>query len=134
MAKRRLKTRRSLVLVRNRRKIIVKTTGWRDVPQIAKHRLPTPKKILYADKRTFHPLRKARPVVTTAGTPLARYKPIPSLKPYNLAFDKPEKITVCVRRKRRKEVLFAQQKAGRRGLGRGRRRRINEDSKISCRS
>ena len=46
-------------------------------------------------------------------------------------FKRPEKVIVCVRRKKRREVLFAT-KNTRKGSG-AKRRRLNENSKISCR-
>lgn len=45
------------------------------------------------------------------------------------AFAAPRRVLICVRRKQRKEVLFAKNKAGRRGQ---RRPKFNRFSEISC--
>lgn len=51
------------------------------------------------------------------------------LVPYTLKFHQPERIAICVRRKQRKEVLFAKKKAGKRGQ---RKPRFNKWSKVRC--
>lgn len=48
----------------------------------------------------------------------------------SVAFQTPSKVLICVRRKQRKEVLFAKRKTGRGGQ---RRPRFNYYSSISCR-
>lgn len=48
-----------------------------------------------------------------------------------VAFHAPRKVLICVRRKRRKEVMFALNKAGKAGQ---RSPRFNEYSEVSCRS
>lgn len=47
-----------------------------------------------------------------------------------IRFDKPDQVLVCVRRKTRREIMFATKNAGRGGQ---RRARWNEASRISCR-
>lgn len=47
-----------------------------------------------------------------------------------VAFEAPERVAVCIRRKARRQVLFAKQRAGRGGLRKPRRTWL---SKISCR-
>lgn len=49
--------------------------------------------------------------------------------PYQIAFTAPDETLVCVRRKRRKEVLFAKKKTGKRGQ---RKPRFNMWSKYKC--
>lgn len=53
----------------------------------------------------------------------------PSRVPYQIAFTAPAETLVCVRRKRRKEVLFAKRKTGKGGQ---RRARHNKWSKYKC--
>lgn len=50
--------------------------------------------------------------------------------PWNVAFAEPHKVAVCIRRKMRREVMFAL-KLNRKGAGAGRRRR-NWTSGITC--
>lgn len=49
-----------------------------------------------------------------------------------LSYQFPRRVQVCVRRRIRRSVMFALDKAGRRGLGRGRRWRRTEESNYSC--
>lgn len=51
--------------------------------------------------------------------------------PYQLGFSIPKNVIVCIRRKIRKQVMFAL-KLTKRGSGSGRRRRYTEDSKYRC--
>lgn len=98
------------------------------------------------DRRTFHPLREARPVATLSrrdqrrlverpinrpvrdkDRPLSYVDPFPALR---LGFAVPEKVVRCVRRKQRREVLFAVRKTG--AGSRARYRRRDEWSDVSC--
>lgn len=98
------------------------------------------------DRRTFHPLGRSRPARFSTGGPShvslkdrsrnGRYK---YSDPFGasgtkafVAFQRPGAVAICVRRKTRKEVLFAKREAGRRG-GFKRRFRRGPWSKISCR-
>jgi len=137
MAKRKRKKRRNEVIVIPRRAkiltvrapgLIVKRQGGAISRRIASRRLPTLLSTI-PERRTYHPAGSARPVLTVTGTP-ARGLRAPT--PKSLAFAKPRKITVCVRRQQRKEVMFAAGHGGSRGLGRRKKRRVNENSKISC--
>jgi len=104
------------------------------------------------DRRRYHPEGKGRPATTFRAIP-SRFKvgtvPFPKAKPqtgtpwdvrtqsnesppWQIAFEEPSRVLVCVRRKIRKEVLHAFGIAGRRGLGRG-GVQFNENSKFSCR-
>lgn len=89
---------------------------------------------LYADLSKVHdfplsdlyePVRPARlfsgvtATVGVADTP--KKKNGRSQVPFRLAFQAPSETVVCVRRSRRKEVLFAKGKAGKRGQRRPRR-------------
>lgn len=107
---------------------------------------------MFEDRRTFHPEgRYNAPVRTVFGTP-ARLTvvdrnytktgpfsrasvvsaPARSQTKAALAFSTPGSVVVCVRRQRRREVMFALQKTGR-GAGKQKRPRRTELSKISCR-
>lgn len=50
--------------------------------------------------------------------------------PSSVEYDKPEDVTPCVRRKQRREVIFAENKAGRGGQ---KKPRWTKDSKVACR-
>lgn len=85
------------------------------------------------DRRTFHPLDDFRPAMEIGGTPTGPRQVKKSFKPqlpFGLQFAVPEKTAVCVRRKTRREVIFAKRKQG---GGRGRKRPTkNWFSKIGC--
>ena len=92
-------------------------------------------------------LELARPKATVyPGSPLqrvSRYRfesrtPSHPAKPNRLSLElrrlrisKPHKVAFCVRRKQRREVLFAMRVAGERGVGRGRAWR-RKDSQYTC--
>jgi len=101
------------------------------------------------DRRLFHFEGPNRPALLDDGTParthvVDRQKNRNRVKPrafrfgpkiYSqtkaiLTFQQPERVAVCVRRKARREVLFAKKKAGRGGMRLPRRTWL---SKISCR-
>jgi len=50
----------------------------------------------------------------------------PSRVPYQIAFSAPAETLVCIRRKRRKQVLFAKRKTGKGGQRRPRRSRWSD--------
>lgn len=88
------------------------------------------------DRRSYHPLQKFRPARQWSGHPV---KPNvvakPSRKfsaalPFNTRFAAPARTMICVRRKTRKEVLFATMKTGKGARSRSRRR--NYFSEVSC--
>jgi len=56
-------------------------------------------------------------------------KPDMAGPPHQIAFHAPEKVVICVRRKRRKEVIFALNKAGKGGQRRPRR---THNSGVQC--
>lgn len=127
------------------------STSRRDTFVIARPRLPValPRSrvsplILFEDRRRFHPSGIFAPAKTLHGSlrfnlkdrHYATVKPSPfnsfprrSQTKAALAFHAPNRVLVCVRRRRRKEVLFAQRKTGRLGQRRPRR---NLYSSISC--
>lgn len=86
------------------------------------------------DRRTYHPLGFFRPARTTEGVPSGplkvKSKPFRRSLPFGLQFGVPDKTIVCVRRKRRKEVLHALRKTGG-GAGRRKPKR-NWLSSVSC--
>lgn len=102
------------------------------------------------DRRVHHPEGANRPALTTGGRPapvtvvnrprkkkranraqINRFGPeVVSQTKGVLTFAAPDQTVVCIRRGRRKEVLFAKGKAGRRRMRPGRRTWL---SKIGCR-
>lgn len=78
--------------------------------------------------RAVHQLLGASPVVRVGPSP----RPLQAFRGFNvLRFPAPGKVLACVRRRMRREVMFAKQIAGRRGLGTGGVRRT-ADSAWSC--
>lgn len=92
------------------------------------------------DRRVFHPVKKHRPALLVSGLPAqlkirkpqVRGRVLRTVVPRGVSFEAPRQVAVCVRRKDRREVLFANRQT-RRGAG-ARRRRRNWWSEISCRS
>lgn len=93
---------------------------------------PAPLRLI-EDRRTYHPLGPDRPARQVSGHPSKPLQVKPSKKfrlPPQLGFSDPTRVVVCVRRKTRKEVLFALKKMG---AGKRRRRpRRNWLSNIEC--
>lgn len=97
---------------------------------------------LFEDRRTFHPAGPYRPAFSvpriSARVVVPRISARPGLvgakartpKLYQLSFQVPAKVALCVRRKRRKEVLHAKGVAGSKKRMRAPRR--NYWSSISC--
>ena len=91
------------------------------------------------DRRTYHPEKVMRPVATFSrrdqrrivekARDVRKYADPRFIAPLNLGFAVPEKVAVCVRRNQRREVIFANRKAG---AGSRSTRRRNEQSEISC--
>lgn len=123
----------------------VRESAGRDLLGIANLRLPRPIALLprsgrtlqdIEDRRTYHPgpVRNARTRRQWAHVLVVTRKPVvPKGRPAlssRVAFANPREVLVCVRRKRRKEVLHAKGVAGRKGIKRYRR---NEYSEVSCR-
>lgn len=123
----RVLTRKKPYYVRTRG-YLVKTTGWRDIPTITSRRLPTLLATI-PEKRTYTPT--PRMTYTIGGKP---YTGVKAVKQHQLAFRQPKTLSICVRRSIRRQVMFASGRGGTRGLGRKKKRRVNEDSKISCKS
>lgn len=102
------------------------------------------------DRRFFHPEKRDQPAKSIAGTiapitvknrpvprthkfrklAVVRFGSAPSQTKAAPAFVAPQTVAVCIRRKRRKEVLFAKKRAGKGGMRKPRRSWL---SKISCR-
>lgn len=82
------------------------------------------------DGRLFNPTkfnyRTTGEKVGRLTVPVTRSKALPS----TLAFPSPKNVGVCVRRKTRREVLFAQKKTGH--GSRSKRRRRSESSSVRC--
>lgn len=97
------------------------------------------------DRRFFHPEEPFHPALLLSGfpaeleerhTPSVGYAPARTGKrgratevSYYPAFRHPSSVAVCIRRQRRREVLFALKRAGRGG---GKRRKFNFHSKVRC--
>lgn len=87
------------------------------------------------DRRTFSPVTfrppatVRRPYFLVTPDPRRGFRRSSKFSPV-VGFDRPEAVLVCVRRHRRREVLFAAKKAGRGGMRRPRR---GPFSSISCR-
>lgn len=87
------------------------------------------------DRRLFHPERDYRPalsfgrrstlVISSSAGIAGRQNVLPA----RVRFDVPEKVAKCVRRKERREVLFAKRKTRK---GAGSRRRRDWWSDVSC--
>lgn len=81
------------------------------------------------DRRTFDFDQVSRPArlftgstaTTTATAVPKKTEGARSRVPYQIAFTAPKQTLVCVRRQRRKEVLFAKKKGGKRGQKKPRR-------------
>lgn len=89
-----------------------------------------------ADRRTWHP---AGPLTRPWAAPFSSSRQVakqnpsfnqPSYTKAVVAFQAPDGVAVCVRRKRRKQVLHAKGVAGKKGI---RRYRRNYTSNYSCR-
>lgn len=110
-----------------------KQQGTRDVTQSLTVRLRSRAAIGDAlkqvqDLRTFDFEPGTRPAFSLSGGVASvgavspqKPKQAPSKVPYQLAFSAPAETLVCVRRRRRKEVLFAKRKTGRAGQKKPRR-------------
>lgn len=84
-----------------------------------------------SDRRAFVPDRSVSPVPASRRD--AARVVAPATGPMRrLAFNHPRDVSICRRRKQRKEVLFAEKIAGQGGVGRGKKRRTNFWSTVSC--
>lgn len=94
--------------------------------------LPVPQQTtsrqLVEDRRQFHPMRTVRPARTLRGTP-ARIT-VKSFADPRWQFEHPRRVLVCVRRKERRQVMFALKRTGK--GSRSRRRRRNYFSEVKC--
>lgn len=86
---------------------------------------------LLEDRRLWHPERAFRPALSFGRKSRLVVAPTKSrIMSHRIAFDVPKRVAICVRRKSRKEVLFAKNKAGRGGARRSPRR--NYWSSVNC--
>lgn len=116
---------------------IATTVSSPPVVSVVRRARPSQALVLVEDRRTFYPTAPAlRPALSFSrkshARVVAKQNPRfnqPSQTKAILAFAEPKKVLVCVRRKRRKEVLHAKGVAGRRGLRRPHR---NNWSGIRC--
>lgn len=113
------------------------TPGTRDaLPSLTLGLRSRPSLMELEDLRTFDFEPATRPPRRTDGgyasvvasTPQTNKK-APSKVPYQISFSAPAETLVCVRRSRRKEVLFAKKKTGRRGQ---KKARWSKWSTIKC--
>lgn len=91
----------------------------------------------FEDRRTYHPLGVFRPARVIGGHPVQPLVPSKPAKQrsraflaHGLAFPNPKRVLICVRRKSRREVLFAKN-LHRRGAG-ARKRRRTYYSEVKC--
>lgn len=92
----------------------------------------------FEDRRTFHPAPHIRPAFSTfrpsarvvARNPVAPAHRHPFQTKAVLGFAQPRDVMVCVRRKQRKEVIFALNKTGK--GARAREHRWTDHSNTSC--
>lgn len=102
-------------------------------------RLPDPLHVVrnLEDRRSYHPLRRLRPaaavspdarrlVVTPPSAGVSFYSPSATI-----GFNRPKDVSICVRRKVRRETLFGLNRAGR-GVRVSKRRRRSEWSNVHC--
>lgn len=84
------------------------------------------------DRRFFNPLGPARAPISLGPQrrfrPAVTYSSSPGVIPIGIGFARPNTVGICVRRKVRREVLFAKNKSG----GRHRRPRRNYWSSVKC--
>jgi hypothetical protein len=105
-------------------------------PSLTRRRVVTPNPILMLeDRRQWQPIDTSRrhraPVPAAALTRKDRRIVSPLSRPaWNVSFAVPENISICHRRKRRREVLFARLKTGKNSSVK--RKRKNWWSKVSC--
>lgn len=93
--------------------------------------VPVLRRSLPGDRRLFEPAR-VRPAaaVVRGAARLVVFKPRSRVMSHRVSFAMPKKVALCVRRQRRREVLFAAGVGGARGRKRPPRR--NEFSDVSC--
>jgi len=100
---------------------------------------PSPTKILkntlrqIEDRRTYHPQadkRPARSLNRSQHSLVIRDKKTSPRLSHQVQFDAPKRVLICIRRKMRKEVLFAKSKTGK--GARARRHQRNYYSEVTC--
>lgn len=131
MAKKRRRTRKKLIQ-RNPIRITKRQSLLYEKRKIKK------KSPLVDDHRKIRYLLTETPLLED-GRPVSYHLTKPKKNTYKvyggledrLTFINPKKVPVCQRRKKRREVLFSLQKAGK-GKGSRRKRHYNDDSKIKC--
>lgn len=99
--------------------------------------IPVRREVLaIGDRRQYHPERRLRPPVSVQRhhrrlLEQPRPRTLGALQPFaKMKFAVPKGVAVCVRRKQRKEVLFAKRRAGKGGPKR--KPRFNEWSRVKC--
>lgn len=128
---------------RSRRVVSINANGRLPVIDVSRLSVRPVDLRLFEDRRAWHPDRPNRPVMSfnrsrhrlVARDPLTRrrgriwrsYRGVNA----RIGFADPDRVLVCVRRRKRREVLFAKRKTGR-GVKK-RHPRFTELSKISCR-
>lgn len=102
------------------------------VERLVRRYVPLSPSIVFEDRRTWHPLREVRPARAISrwaahAAPRARGRPFSMADAFG--FMVPNKVGICVRRKQRREVLFAKRMTRSGGA-----KRRNYWSSVSCRS
>lgn len=139
---------------KNQRRRDVSTISNRRLPTLPTQTLKTPDYLKplsllqeLEDRRQFHPEGRQRPArgfrnarhrltehktITRRQQPNKKFKTVPTglqQTTHRIGFEQPEQIAVCVRRKKREEILHALKKTGKTGQKRPRR---SYYSSISC--
>lgn len=86
------------------------------------------------DRRTFHPQKLSRPAKLVSGAPhrlkiKTGTRTPKSALPHSVGFSAPAKVLICIRRKTRKQVLFALKRTRK---GSGSRKTRNYWSDVKC--
>lgn len=112
----------------------------RDTPDITRPLLRPTILSELEDRRQFHPLHDVRPARGfTKNDSLLYVRPVgdrvsgrkdKKWRPETFQFAVPKRVAICIRRKQRREVLFALKRSGK--GSKARRRRRNYYSDVSC--
>lgn len=106
----------------------------RDASVIASRRLlrsvvePLPSLLPLEDRRSFYPerVRPALGLFSWSADPVVADRKSDMSLPFRLAFREPKRVWICVRRKMRREALFALRRTGKGSRSRRRRRDFSD--------
>jgi len=92
--------------------------------------IPPSPALALEDRRYYHPLRSYRPPAAVVRSDARQVLGVGRGTKARISFAVPHRVAICVRRQRRKEVLFARRVAGS-GM-RMRKPKYNHWSRVSC--